>query len=181
MIFSTFFSTQTQLIVETRLIASLPMPTILTSTGGAEGKTDAKALALAVTLTTVLVFITAQVLGEISVRRGFPAVTDLTVLNLANPENQVGLVIALFLTVVAIIGKVAAGYFVFGEEPVDRLVLGVGMAPRGEVGLVFAGLGAATGALSASVNVAIEVGPPSKSFTKLNAYGQRRQRIHADC
>ncbi|MGF1524327.1 MAG: cation:proton antiporter [Leptolyngbyaceae cyanobacterium] len=83
------------------------------------------------------------------------AKTDLTVLNLANPESQVGLVIALFLTVVAIIGKVAAGYFVFGEEQVDRLAIGTGMVPRGEVGLVFAGLGAATGALSASVNVAI--------------------------
>ena len=83
------------------------------------------------------------------------AKTDLTVLNLANPESRVGLVIALFLTVVAIAGKLAAGYCVFTQDRVDRLAIGTGMIPRGEVGLVFAGLGAATGALSGSVNVAI--------------------------
>ncbi|WP_272066256.1 cation:proton antiporter [Oscillatoria sp. CS-180] len=83
------------------------------------------------------------------------AKTDLSVLNLANPESRDGLVIALFLTVVAIAGKLAAGYFVFTRDRVDRLAIGTGMIPRGEVGLVFAGLGAATGALSGSVNVAI--------------------------
>ena len=83
------------------------------------------------------------------------AKTDLTVLNLANPESRVGLVIAVFLTVVAISGKLAAGYFVFTKDKINRLAIGTGMIPRGEVGLVFAGLGAATGALSGSVNVAI--------------------------
>ncbi|MEM0978989.1 MAG: cation:proton antiporter [Cyanobacteria bacterium P01_H01_bin.58] len=83
------------------------------------------------------------------------AKTDLTVLNLANPESRTGLVIALLLTVVAIVGKLAAGYCVFTKNPINRLAIGVGMVPRGEVGLVFAGLGAATGALSASVDVAI--------------------------
>ncbi|NER84966.1 MAG: cation:proton antiporter [Leptolyngbya sp. SIO1D8] len=74
------------------------------------------------------------------------AKTDLTVLNFANPESRVGLVIALFLTVVAIAGKLAAGYFVFTKDDINRLAIGTGMIPRGEVGLVFAGLGAATGA-----------------------------------
>lgn len=83
------------------------------------------------------------------------AKTDLTVLNFADPESRVGLAIALFLTVLAILTKMAAGYFVFTQDKVDRLAIGAGMVPRGEVGLVFAGLGAATGALSASVNVAI--------------------------
>lgn len=83
------------------------------------------------------------------------AKTDLTVLNLANPESRIGLIIAVFLIVVAIAGKLAAGYCVFTKSPVNRLAIGTGMVPRGEVGLVFAGLGAATGALSVSVNVAI--------------------------
>ena len=83
------------------------------------------------------------------------AKTDLTVLNFANPESRVGLVIALFLTVVAIVGKLAAGYCVFTKDKINRLAIGAGMVPRGEVGLVFAGLGAATGALSGAVNVAI--------------------------
>lgn len=83
------------------------------------------------------------------------AKTDLTVLNVANPESRAGLMMALFLTGVAIATKIAAGYCVFTKEKVDRLAIGTGMVPRGEVGLVFAGLGASTGALSASVNVAI--------------------------
>ncbi|MEL6398700.1 MAG: cation:proton antiporter [Cyanobacteria bacterium J06607_6] len=83
------------------------------------------------------------------------AKTDLTVLNLSNPESRLGLVIAGFLTIVAIAGKLAAGYCVFTRNKINRLAIGTGMVPRGEVGLVFAGLGAATGALSGSVNVAI--------------------------
>jgi len=83
------------------------------------------------------------------------AKTDLTVLNLANPESRTGLTIALFLTVIAIVTKMAAGYCVITKDKVDRLAIGAGMVPRGEVGLVFAGLGASTGALSTSVNVAL--------------------------
>ncbi|EKV00553.1 Kef-type K+ transport system, membrane component [Leptolyngbya sp. PCC 7375] len=83
------------------------------------------------------------------------AKTDLSVLNLANPESRTGLVIAAFLIVIAILGKLAAGYFVFSKEKVNRLAIGTGMVPRGEVGLVFAGLGAATGTLTGSLNVAI--------------------------
>ncbi|ESA33690.1 na+ h+ antiporter [Leptolyngbya sp. Heron Island J] len=83
------------------------------------------------------------------------AKTDLSVLNLANPESRTGLVIAAFLIVIAILGKLAAGYFVFSKENVNRLAIGTGMVPRGEVGLVFAGLGAATGTLTGSLNVAI--------------------------
>lgn len=81
--------------------------------------------------------------------------TDLTVLNVADPESRVGLLIALFLTVLAILTKMAAGYVVFTQDKVNRLAIGAGMVPRGEVGLVFAGLGAATGTLPDSVNVAI--------------------------
>ncbi|NEZ67238.1 cation:proton antiporter [Leptolyngbyaceae cyanobacterium CCMR0082] len=83
------------------------------------------------------------------------AKTDLSVLNLANPESRTGLVIAAFLIVIAILGKLAAGYFVFSKENVNRLAIGTGMVPRGEVGLVFAGLGATTGTLTGSLNVAI--------------------------
>lgn len=83
------------------------------------------------------------------------AKTDLSVLDLANSENRTGMVIAAFLIVIAILGKLAAGYFVFSKENVNRLAIGTGMVPRGEVGLVFAGLGAATGTLTGSLNVAI--------------------------
>ena len=44
------------------------------------------------------------------------------------------------ITLVAVIGKQACGLGVL-EGGVDRLTIGVGMIPRGEVGLIFAGMG----------------------------------------
>ncbi len=51
------------------------------------------------------------------------------------------LLLALALTVVAIIGKLVAGLGVRGNAA-DRLAVGIGMVPRGEVGLIFANVGA---------------------------------------
>ncbi|MDH3199993.1 MAG: cation:proton antiporter [Myxococcales bacterium] len=51
------------------------------------------------------------------------------------------LFLAFALTVVAIIGKLVAGLGVRGKTA-DRLTVGIGMVPRGEVGLIFANVGA---------------------------------------
>ncbi|ACA98584.1 sodium/proton antiporter NhaS3, CPA2 family [Picosynechococcus sp. OG1] len=83
------------------------------------------------------------------------AKTDLSVLNPAVPANREGLIIAAFLIVVAIVGKVITGFTVFGQDQLNKLAIGVGMIPRGEVGLVFAGVGSASGALSESTEAAI--------------------------
>ncbi len=83
------------------------------------------------------------------------AKTDLGVLNPAIPDNREGLIMATFLIVVAILGKVITGLSVFGQPEINRLAIGVGMIPRGEVGLVFAGVGAASGALSKPLGAAI--------------------------
>jgi Kef-type K+ transport system membrane component KefB len=83
------------------------------------------------------------------------AKADLGVLNPAIPSNREGLVIATFLIVVAIIGKVVTGWTVWGKEQINRLAIGVGMIPRGEVGLVFAGIGSASGVLSKPLEAAI--------------------------
>jgi Kef-type K+ transport system membrane component KefB len=80
---------------------------------------------------------------------------DLSVLNPSSADNRQGLVIAAFLIVVAIIGKVITGWAVFGQEKVNRLAIGIGMIPRGEVGLVFAGIGAASGVLDKPLQAAI--------------------------
>jgi Kef-type K+ transport system membrane component KefB len=48
--------------------------------------------------------------------------------------------LALALTVVAILGKQACSFGVVGKG-VDRLSVGIGMIPRGEVGLIFANIG----------------------------------------
>lgn len=81
--------------------------------------------------------------------------TDLSVLNPAVPANREGLILAIFLIVVAIIGKVVTGLTVFGQPGINRLAIGVGMIPRGEVGLVFASVGSASGALSPATEAAI--------------------------
>ncbi|WP_204105761.1 MULTISPECIES: cation:proton antiporter [Spirulina sp. CCY15215] len=81
--------------------------------------------------------------------------TDLSVLNPAIPANREGLIIAAFLIVVAILGKVVTGFTLFGQPNLNKLAIGVGMIPRGEVGLVFAGVGAASGALSPATEAAI--------------------------
>lgn len=47
---------------------------------------------------------------------------------------------AALITLVAIVGKQICGLGVL-EHGIDRIVIGVGMIPRGEVGLIFAGLG----------------------------------------
>jgi Na+:H+ antiporter len=66
---------------------------------------------------------------------------------------------ALVLTVAAIIGKQICSLGVL-ERGVDRLTVGLGMIPRGEVGLIFAGIGASlmlpttTGALAPVINSA---------------------------
>ncbi len=83
------------------------------------------------------------------------AKTDFGVLNPAVPSNREGLILAIFLIAVAILGKVVTGLSVFGQPGINRLAIGVGMIPRGEVGLVFAGVGSASGALSKATEAAI--------------------------
>ncbi|WP_404791330.1 cation:proton antiporter [Altericista sp. CCNU0014] len=83
------------------------------------------------------------------------AKVDLGVLNPFLPENRVGLTIATFLILVAIVGKVVTGWAVFGQPGINRWAIGIGMIPRGEVGLVFAAIGAASGALDKSLQAAI--------------------------
>ena len=83
------------------------------------------------------------------------AKTDIGVLNPANPTNQAGLVLAIFLILVAIIGKVITGLTVFGKPGINRLAIGIGMIPRGEVGLVFVSVGAASGTLDKATEAAI--------------------------
>jgi Kef-type K+ transport system membrane component KefB len=80
---------------------------------------------------------------------------DLSVLNPLVPENLAGLGIAAFLIVVAIAGKVVTGWAVFGAPGINRLAIGIGMIPRGEVGLVFAGIGTASGVLDKPLEAAI--------------------------
>ena len=80
---------------------------------------------------------------------------DLSVLNPFNPENREGLIVAAFLLIVAIAGKVATGWSYISKEKTNRLVVGLGMMPRGEVGLIFLGLGTQAGLLTKPLEAAI--------------------------
>jgi Kef-type K+ transport system membrane component KefB len=63
---------------------------------------------------------------------------------LADPK---ALAVAAGLTVAAVAGKIVAG---LAAGPVDRWLVGWGMVPRGEVGLIFAATGMALGVVTAS-------------------------------
>jgi len=60
------------------------------------------------------------------------------------------LLVAILLTLAAIAGKLVAGLAAFPRS-LRKLVIGVGMVPRGEVGLIFAQLGLSAGLLSAGL------------------------------
>jgi Kef-type K+ transport system membrane component KefB len=75
---------------------------------------------------------------------------DLRLLAPGSPGARGTLTIAAVLTALAILGKLAAGWAA-PWAPVRRLVVGVGMVPRGEVGLIFADIGRRSGILGSEV------------------------------
>ncbi|MFW6089978.1 MAG: cation:proton antiporter [Gemmatimonadota bacterium] len=64
------------------------------------------------------------------------------------------LIVGLILTAIAIIGKLIAGAAVRRADT-SKLLVGVGMVPRGEVGLIFASIGLTAGILSGATYSAI--------------------------
>ena len=81
------------------------------------------------------------------------AQVDVARLNPLHAPNRAPLLIALGLTLVGAAGKFAAGFCAWGG--VRRAFIGVGMVPRGEVGLIFASLGNQTGGLPPEMFVAV--------------------------
>ena len=71
---------------------------------------------------------------------------NLALLNPSTPEARATLLMAGAITVLAVIGKIAAGWAAPWTR-FRRLVVGVGMVPRGEVGLIFADIGRRSGVL----------------------------------
>jgi len=92
--------------------------------------------------------------------------------------NVLGL--ALALTVAAFIGKQVCGLAVL-EKGLDRLSIGLGMVPRGEVGLIFASIGRGLGVVDDAIFSAVVimviattlVTPPLLKFSL--ARGERRK------
>jgi len=82
------------------------------------------------------------------------AAVDPRVWNPFLPDNRQTVAIAGVLFTIAVIGKLASGWAVPWQR-YNRVAVGVGMAPRGEVGLVFAQLGLTAGILSSRLFSAI--------------------------
>jgi len=95
------------------------------------------------------------------------AAVDVDVLNPLDKANHQILLVAGLLIVAAVVGKFAAGYAPYWFRG-NKKVVGVGMIPRGEVGLIFAQMGLASGvfdlglfsALTLMVMVTTFMAPP---------------------
>lgn len=103
------------------------------------------------------------------------------------------IVVAILLTIAAILGKLVSGLGAGGS--LDRLTVGLGMIPRGEVGLIFANVGATTlvagtpvvdaptyGAIVAMVLLTTVAAPPllAARLGKLQQRGPRTSRRDGD-
>jgi Kef-type K+ transport system membrane component KefB len=78
------------------------------------------------------------------------AAVDLNALNPIIPSSRQSLVVGLVLILVGVTGKLAAGFAPFWFKG-NKMVVGVGMVPRGEVGLIFAQAGLAAGVFDAGL------------------------------
>jgi Kef-type K+ transport system membrane component KefB len=78
------------------------------------------------------------------------ASVDLSLLNPSTPGAGATLLVAGALILLAIVGKMAAGWAAPWTR-FRRIVVGVGMVPRGEVGLIFADIGRRSGVLGDEV------------------------------
>lgn len=79
---------------------------------------------------------------------------DIGVFNPFISENSPILIVAVVLFIVAVVGKLGSGWVVF-KKGIKRSVIGVGMIPRGEVGLIFAQVGLTSGIFDSSLFSAV--------------------------
>lgn len=84
------------------------------------------------------------------------AAVDVTVFNPFMSENIPILMIAGILFIVAVVGKFVSGWAVF-QKGIKKSVIGYGMIPRGEVGLIFAQVGLTYGVFNSQLFSAVTV------------------------
>jgi len=84
------------------------------------------------------------------------AAVDIYVFNPFVDDNINILLIALILFIVAVIGKYISGYVVF-KKGINKVAVGIGMIPRGEVGLIFAQVGLNYGVFNSKLFSAVTV------------------------
>lgn len=79
---------------------------------------------------------------------------DVRALSPFGPAGASGTIFAAALTVLAVAGKLVSGLAVY-QRGVARWPVGVGMIPRGEVGLIFAGIGLTTHVIDQTLYTAL--------------------------
>jgi Na+:H+ antiporter len=84
------------------------------------------------------------------------AAVDIGVFNPFISQNTHILIVAIVLFIVAVVGKLGSGLAV-SKKGVRKGVIGIGMIPRGEVGLIFAQVGFNAGVFDSSLFSAITV------------------------
>jgi Kef-type K+ transport system membrane component KefB len=84
------------------------------------------------------------------------ASVNLRALNPMLPNGQSALIVGGVLVVVGVIGKLFAGYAPYWFKG-NKTVVGVGMSPRGEVGLIFAQMGLSTGVFDGGMFAGVTV------------------------
>ena len=82
------------------------------------------------------------------------AAIDMRTLNPFAADSRRYLFIGLLLTAIGVAGKVLAGFAAY-RKGLKRSIIGVGMIPRGEVGLIFAQIGLTTRLLSGGLYSAV--------------------------
>lgn len=146
------------------LVSSLSLAFILAISAHAIGSATivgafAAGLALASTERKVSIEERVRPLSDFFVPIFFASVgaaVDVRFFNPFDPERRRTLVVAGLLLAAALAGKWAAGFFARKKgTKLRRSAIGVGMIPRGEVGLVFAGIGLSTGVVGGDIYAAI--------------------------
>lgn len=75
---------------------------------------------------------------------------DIGLLDFTDAANHPVLLVGASLFVIAVVGKLVAGWAVPWRQ-FNRVAVGIGMVPRGEVGLIFANIGLAAGVLTSEL------------------------------
>jgi Kef-type K+ transport system membrane component KefB len=80
---------------------------------------------------------------------------DLTVVNPLAPGGGAVLAMGIYLALMVILGRLTGAHLIPARQSLHRMVIGVGTLPLGEVALVIAGVGVASGRMSPQLSAAV--------------------------
>lgn len=72
-------------------------------------------------------------------------VVNISLFNPFNSKNHFTIIAIIVLVIISLVTKMLPAYLIKAEDGLNRNITGLGMVPRGEVGLIFASIGLMTG------------------------------------